>query len=202
MRKESVMTNKIQYCQLTTKRLLNYAVIGLLCVGAQIAAAQVATQPVSDFAGETLEGWEEKEFSGQTQYKFERIDGEVALSAFAQASASGLFKTVVVDLQQYPWLNWRWRVDKPLSPTDETTKQGDDYAARIYVVFDGGWRLWRSRAISYVWSSSASIAQVWPNAFTGDKAMVVAVANNDSGLGVWRQEKVNVLADMRKYFGD
>ena len=66
-----------------------------------------------------------------------------------------MFKKKRIDLHQTPYLNWRWRVDKPLHALDEKTKSGDDYGARIYVVIDGGLFFWNTKAINYVWASAS-----------------------------------------------
>ena len=36
---------------------------------------------------------------------------------------------------------------------DESTKDRDDYAARLYLVKSGGILIWRTKAVNYVWSS-------------------------------------------------
>ena len=33
-------------------------------------------------------------------------------------------------------LGWRWRIDRVIEQSDIATKQGDDFAARLYVFFD------------------------------------------------------------------
>lgn len=50
----------------------------------------------------------------------------------------------------YPFLqeNWSWRVEKPHSDLDERSKQGDDYAARVYIVVDGGLMFWKTIALN------------------------------------------------------
>jgi len=100
-----------------------------------------------------------------------------------------------------PWLNWRWKVRKPLSPTTETTKSGDDYAARIYVIIDGGMLKWRSKALTYVWSSRSGDIPNWPNAFVPKNAMMMAVRNAASDTETWYTEKRNVLSDLKQAFG-
>lgn len=116
-------------------------------------------------------------------------------------TASGLVKKVSVNLDQTPYLHWRWRVKGVLGQPDEQSKQGDDYPARIYVVKDGGWALWRTRSINYVWSSSQPEGSVWPNAYT-EQSMMVAVR---SGVPVdpsrWVTERRNLREDFKSLFG-
>ncbi len=110
---------------------------------------------VSEFPRENLNDWEEKEFSGHTRYQLKRrVDGVTALYAVSQASASGLFKKIHIDLNKTPYLNWSWKIDRPLKGLNERSKEGDDYAARIYVVKKHALFFWKTRALNYVWSSN------------------------------------------------
>jgi hypothetical protein len=155
---------------------------------------------LSDFS-EGLAGWTEKSFKGKTAYRVERHDGQTVLVAESQDSASGLYTKIRVDLRRYPYLNWRWRIENRLNTRDETTKAGDDYAARIYVVIDGGFFFWRTRAINYVWANGASKGDTWDNAFAGKNARLMAVRDRRDPLSTWFSEKRNVHEDLKKAFG-
>jgi hypothetical protein len=156
---------------------------------------------ISDFATEGLTGWEEKRFSGKTEYQLVKEGDATILKATSRATASGLFKKKRIDLQQTPYLNWRWRVDKPLQSLAEKTKSGDDYGARIYVVIDGGLFFWNTKAINYVWASTVPTGESWPNAFAGKSAMMVALRSSTDKAATWYQEKRNVYADLKEFFG-
>ncbi len=155
---------------------------------------------VGRFQQGDLDGWEVKKFEGETEYTLvEDLEG-YALQASSDASASGLHKAVKIDLTRTPYLNWSWRVKGTLSDIDETTKQGDDYAARVYVVRKKGLLSLSSLAISYVWSSHQPEDTLWPNAFT-EKAAMIAVRNGDADAGQWVSEKRNVRKDFKRAFG-
>ena len=123
-----------------------------------------------------------------------------ALYAESRASASGLFREIKVDLDRTPYLHWSWRIKGLIDGGDERSKQGDDYPARIYVVFSGGLFFWRTRAINYVWSNREPLGSVWPNAFTSN-AQMIAVRSGRTGMGQWLTERRNVKADYRQLFG-
>jgi len=156
---------------------------------------------ISDFATQNLTGWEEKSFSGKTDYQLVIQENETLLKATSQSAASGLFKKKRIDLQQTPYLNWRWRVEKPLNALDEKSKSGDDYGARIYVIIDGGVFFWKTKAINYVWASSSLPGESWPNAFAGKNAMMLALRSSTDKAATWYQEKRDVSADLRQFFG-
>lgn len=186
-----------------------YLLVGLLLGGGALFPVQAA-EPVEAsaspsfqalFSQGSLDGWEEKEFSGQTTYRLTELDGRMVLLAESRQAASGLFHKVRVDLDKTPYLNWSWRVEQGLPPLDETRKEGDDYAARIYVVVDGGLFFWKTIALNYVWSSSQKVGSVWPNAFAGKNAMLIALRSPEDGLGVWHTEKRDLREDFKNIFG-
>ncbi|MFH2092193.1 MAG: DUF3047 domain-containing protein, partial [Pseudomonadota bacterium] len=157
---------------------------------------------VGQFSQSNLDQWESKVFEGQTQYSIAEIEGKKVLKAVSTNSASGLIKKIRVDLKQYPYLNWSWRIENQIDGSfDETIKSGDDYAARIYVVVSGGFAFWNTRAVNYVWARHASKGKVWPNAFAGDAAMLMALQSSETPLSNWVTEKRNVRQDLKQLFG-
>ena len=161
-----------------------------------------STIAIGEFSQQRLDGWEHKSFKGETRYRLQAIDGLTALSAESSAAGSGLFKEQEIDLDQTPYLNWSWRIANRLSGLDEQSKAGDDYAARIYVVVKGGLAFWNTRAINYVWSSNSKQGRIWPNAFAGDHAMMLALRGPEAPLNSWQHEKRNIKADFKRLFGE
>lgn len=156
---------------------------------------------VGDFSNFSLESWEEKSFSGQTSYSLVSLRDTAVLKAESHDSASGLFRKIKVDLNKYPYLNWRWRIEQRLTTSNERVKSGDDYAARIYVIIDGGLLPWRTKAVNYVWANRAEKHDIWPSAFAGKNSMMVALRNNQDPTATWFDEKRNVLEDSKEMLG-
>lgn len=146
----------------------------------------------------TVHEWQPRNFNGETRYTW--LPTENALEARSAGSASGLYRTIRIDLTRTPFLHWRWRVDNVLHGNDETRKAGDDYPARVYVVVSGGLLFWRTRAVNYVWASQRPVGSTWPNAYTGN-AQMIALRSGADGIGEWRQERRDVRADLRRLFG-
>ncbi|NOQ16481.1 MAG: DUF3047 domain-containing protein [Methyloprofundus sp.] len=157
---------------------------------------------VSDFADQTLNDWQTKSFKGNTQYQVIQINTQNVLKAVSHQSASSLYKNMRIDLQKTPYLNWSWRIDKRLGMTNEQSKQGDDFAARIYLIIKGEWFFWQTKAINYVWSSHNAKQTTWPNPFAGENVMMLALRNNTDNTAQWYTEKRNVLADLQQVFGE
>jgi hypothetical protein len=167
----------------------------------QLAVA-VNVLPIGEFSKNRLDGWEHKSFKGETQYRLQVIEGLTVLTAESHAAGSGLFKEQVIDLKQTPFLNWSWRIGKRLSGLNEQSQAGDDYAARMYVVVKGGLTFWQTKAINYVWAGNSNKDSVWPNAFAGDHAMMMALRGPEALPNVWQHEKRNIRADFKQFFGE
>ena len=164
-------------------------------------AAEVGSVEIARWADGELDSWRVERFSGDTKYAVVNEDGKRHLSAVADGTASGLFIEKQIDLGKTPWLTWSWRIKQPLSGLNERSKDGDDYAARVYVVISGGAFFWRTRALNYVWSGSQKSGRTWPNAFT-DNARMIAIRGVGENVGEWVSEKRNVLQDLREAFGE
>jgi len=107
------------------------------------------------FSGNQTEGWEERSFEGKTRYQLKMDDTHgTVLHALSQGSASVFGKRMKVDLTKTPYINWSWKIDNRLDGINETTKSGDDFAARIYLVKTEGLFGRKSKAVNYVWSST------------------------------------------------
>jgi hypothetical protein len=174
--------------------------IGLVLFFSVFAVSRVS---VGLFSAGDLSGWREKSFKGKTQYRLKQEGDILILVANSQAAASGLIKKQSIDLLQTPILHWRWRMTRlPGTTADERSRQGDDYAARIYLIKSGGVVFWRSKAINYVWSANQIKGSVWENAFAGKNAMMVAVRGKGDPVGGWMEERRNVFEDFKQLYGE
>ncbi len=176
----------------------------LICfmLWANLCSAKDGDILLGEFNSNRLDGWEHKRFKAETHYQLQTLDGSVVLKADSQKAGSGLFKEHRIDLEQTPFLNWSWRISNRLTGLNEQSKAGDDYAVRVYVVVKGGLAFWQTKAVNYVWSSNQIKDSVWPNAFAGNHAMMLALRGTESPLNVWQTEKRNVRADFKKLFGE
>jgi hypothetical protein len=158
--------------------------------------------------------------ANDTQYSLVRGDGRVVLRAKADNAMSGLTYPVQVDLEQYPLLRWRWKVAAPLKSANMMTKEGDDYAARIYVMFDYpieklpfgtraklkfaealyGQKI-PTAALNYVWDNQYSVGTIQPNTYT-DRARMIVVQSGAARAGQWVTETRDLAADFRAAFGE
>ena len=157
---------------------------------------------VGEFSRQKLDGWQPKKFVSETSYMLARVDGTFVLKAVSLNSASGLIKKIQVDIDKYPFLNWRWRIENQISGRfDETQKPGDDYAARIYVLTGSRFFFWNIQALNYVWAKNSPKGSVWPNAFAKDNAVMTALRSSGDPVSVWQVEKRNIREDFKTLLG-
>jgi len=176
----------------------------LMCLSTLLFSAEISKSNwiyIAKFSENGLSDWQPKIFNEETRYQVVDLDNKKVLQAQSFSSASGLIKKQRIDLRRTPYLNWSWRIENRLSRFNEQEKTGDDYAARIYVVISGGIFFWKTQAINYVWSANSQKGKVWPNAFAGKSAKMIAVRALIDKTGTWYSEKRNILADLKEHFG-
>ncbi|WP_137221192.1 DUF3047 domain-containing protein [Shewanella sp. MEBiC00475] len=149
-----------------------------------------------------IDNWKPKIFSGESIYSIGEYKGRLALKALSHNAASGLVLKQQIDLRSTPYLNWSWLVEKTLPQLNERSKNGDDFVARVYVVIDGGFLVWNTKSLNYVWSSNQDKGLVWDNAFAGSSVKMMSVRGKRAQKGQWYQEKRNVYQDLIEVFGD
>lgn len=154
---------------------------------------------IDDYRNGLSPKWEEKSFKGKTHYVVTTEDDELCVKATSSASASGLYYKIQYDPKAYPFLTWRWKVDHVLSKGNALHKEGDDYAARVYVVFPS-LAFWRTKALNYIWANKLPKGEAVPNPFTAN-AIMIAVESGPERTGHWVQETRNVFEDYQRYFG-
>lgn len=155
---------------------------------------------IGNFSGGDLTGWTPKVFRGETAYTLV-LDGERrVLKAHSRGAASGLVKEVRLDPGEYPVLRWSWKIEGTIPDGNERTKAGDDYAARVYVVFPS-LLFWKTKAVNYIWANTLPRGESLPNAFTAN-AMMVAVESGNGKAGTWVAEERNLYEDYRALFGE
>uniref|UniRef100_A0A831XF66 DUF3047 domain-containing protein n=1 Tax=Geobacter metallireducens TaxID=28232 RepID=A0A831XF66_GEOME len=171
----------------------------LLMAGGALAAVTA----VGRFSSGDLAGWEEQTFKGKTKTAYTLVrDGErTVLRADSRGSASGLINKVGFDPRQQPLLRWSWKVNGILKKGDERTKGGDDYPARIYVVFPRTF-FWQTRAINYIWANRLPKGATIPNVYAPKNVRMVAVESGGANAGKWITEERNVYEDYQKLFGE
>ena len=134
----------------------------------------------------------------KTKYSVGNNENGKFLRAEADSSASGLGKEIKINLNETPFLNITWKVEKDLSGIDESTKKGHDYAARVFVVKKTGATPLSNRAMNYVFSSNNEVDAFHSSPFT-KKSIDYILSTTKENFNEWVTVKVNVKKHFKKF---
>jgi len=156
----------------------------------------------------------------RTRYTLVDDNGVTVLRADSQSGASGLSRSVRIDPAEMPWLRWRWKISNIIDQADLRTRQGDDFPARVYVMFDypleklpflerNKLRLARAlfdsnlpaATLCYVWDGKAPAGTMVPSAYTG-RVKVIVVESGAARARQWVDVERNIARDFRAAFGE
>jgi len=143
--------------------------------------------------------------------------GTTVLRSRAQAAGGTVAHALDVSPAVRPVLAWRWKVDRVVERADLARKDGDDFAARVYVFFDVpvdtlpvGARV-KALLARAVWGETlptAALCYVWDNrhppgtsAWNPYTDRVRTVVLRSSSPGAWARESRDLEADFRAAFG-
>ncbi len=144
--------------------------------------------------------WKEKSFEGHTLYRVTDEAGIQCILAQSHNAASALYYEISYNPKDHPILAWRWKIAGVLEKGDARTKAGDDYPARVYVVFPSV-LFWRTKALNYIWANRLPKGQALPNAYTANTIMI-AVESGPDRQGQWVEEKRDIYVDFQRHFGE
>ncbi|RUO34355.1 hypothetical protein CWE13_12055 [Aliidiomarina shirensis] len=168
----------------------------------QVGVVSAAT----DWEPEDIINWEAHSFEGNTDYRListteqNQLEQSHILATCEDGQASGMFYRGEIDLAETPMLSWEWKVNQFPDVGNEREKDGDDYAARIYVVREHSILRWRTRAVNYVWSQQSEIGAIWPNPFA-KQAHMIAARSGKTESDQWQTETRDLQADFENFHG-
>jgi len=130
-------------------------------------------------------------------YHVAEENGNHFLHAHAEKQDVQIGLTKIFPPQQFPVLQWHWRVKQLPTGSDERAKKTNDSAAGVYVVFDSDVL---PRVIKYVWSASLPAGTQFDSPEYW-RAKVVVLESGTAAAGEWKLETVNFYEDYKKLFG-
>jgi hypothetical protein len=120
-------------------------------------------------------------------------------------SSFGIKSGIKIDIKEYPYLNWKWKVTRLPDGGDVRMSDKDDQAIQLYVAFTpaGFPEVLNTPVLGYIWDNEA------PKGWTGRSAQVgggrlryVVMRNNTDQLGKWYTEKRNIYEDFKTLLKD
>ncbi len=154
---------------------------------------------IDDFEDGLKPDWKTKEFNGKTIYKVVKEGDNHVLKAVSNNSASVLIYRYNYYLKEYPILSWRWKVENIIQKGDATKKEGDDYSARIYVIFTHRFPS-LTKAVNYIWANKLLKGNYIQSTYYSNDIMV-AVESGEENIGKWIIERRNIYNDFKRIFG-
>lgn len=207
---------------------MSYRVAALLALMAVCAPVRADVLALTPFSTATPDGplpapWKLEtlpKIERHTRYALVGDEGRVVLRADADASMASLVHPLRIEPAAFTFLQWQWKVPRLIDGADITSKTGDDFPARIYVLFDYDIRklpfMTRTKiriartlygadlplaALCYVWDGSAPRdTSVW-SAYT-DRVRVIVAESGPANLDRWITVRRNVREDFRAAFGE
>jgi hypothetical protein len=203
------------------RAFLGPAALAMVCCALAIEPASIT--PFSSAApGTTLPpGWSLLLLPRKKAPDFTMVrdDGVTVLHVRSQAAVGSAAFRLEADPRAQGRLTWRWKIDHPLAAAHFGTKQGDDFAARVYVSFDvpheslslaarAKMTLAKlvygadlpAAAICYVWDNHQPVGTSAWNPYT-DRLRMVVLESGNARAGEWVTESRDVEADFRAAFG-
>ncbi|WP_417222208.1 DUF3047 domain-containing protein [Amphritea sp.] len=164
-----------------------------------LSPASAFASAIPDFDQQGLTQWESENFVGETRYSLTTEGDNEILEARSNQSASGLFYKQALPITADTRLSWRWKINNTWPDAVETSKTGDDFPVRVYIVVSDGPFFWQKRTLVYVWSNNKPINSRWDNPFTS-KAQMWAVDSGTELAGQWTEHHRPLQADLKTAF--
>lgn len=149
--------------------------------------------------GDFPSNWKAREQGGRMVYTVQEDAEGSFLHAESRDDSHTIGHSLSVDLTEYPFLEFSWRaLSLPLGG-NERERETNDGALGVYVVFEG-WSM-PPRSIKYVWSTTLPAGTVAESPYSR-KSKIVVLRCGEENVGQWVDERVNVLEDFKRLFGE
>lgn len=163
--------------------------------------------------------WAERTLPGiaPNRWRIVDVEGARVLEVESARAASSLVHVVPASLADASLLGWSWWTERFPRGGALGAKASDDFAARVYVIFDYpldkvpmasrlGLRLARAlhgddvpaASLSYVWDAEAPVGTLADSPYTSRVRMIVAASG---GAGRWTSVTRDLAADFQRAFG-
>ncbi len=168
----------------------------------QLHSQQFPQVFLEDFQQGLTQHWVERRLAGaSTRYEVVQEGRNAVLVGRSDRSASILWRDVDLVPAEAGTISWRWKVENAASQNRrEREKSGDDYVARLFVVFDADEFGPSTEAICYVWAANEPVGAIYRNPYF-DRVGTIVVESGSQRVGEWVAEERDLIADYWRIFG-
>lgn len=144
-----------------------------------------------------------------TSYKMiEDPDFGPIIEARSEGGAGAIVRSVLIDPNRYPILQWKWKIGKAFPKSSLVEKSGDDFPVRLMVSFgnsDGSGNNitkagFRDKTLCYVWAAEEQLGTFAVNPHHDHVVTIVAAVG--SSAGSWRTFSRNIIDDFIQAFSE
>ena len=154
-----------------------------------------------DFTNGWTAAWEMKQLHRRpNRFSIAGENGNRVLKVFSSSSASGIFRKFEIEPLASGTISWKWKVSTSLEKNNkERTRAGDDYAARVFLLFEPHFFSWRIPNICYVWAGNEAVGSTFKSPHIASVCTIVLQQGNKNSMK-WLQEERDFVADYVKCF--
>jgi len=188
------------------KRIVTVVLAGLLFLISGGSIAQDSIYWVDRFSADKVrdglpEGWKLEVKAGEPELQVKKEGEGVYLRFKADKSSFGLRKEFTLDIKEFPYLNWTWKVTQLPEKGDFHKKDTDDQAAQVYVLFPRFPAKLNTEFVGYYWESNPKNKGLEGPSVAWSRARVIVLQAGKEILNQWVTEKRNVYEDYKRLFG-
>jgi Protein of unknown function (DUF3047) len=159
-----------------------------------ITIADFATDPIGAFPP----SWQVRKDEGKSVYSVQEEGGRRYLRAVSKGLGIQAALERAWDLDAYPVLAWSWRPRVFPAGADERSSGTNDSVLAVYMLVPYS-RIRGPKAVKYIWSERVPVDTRLSS--NGGLTQVRVLASGTEKRGEWVDERVNVLADYKQFFG-
>jgi len=170
--------------------------------------------PITSFTGEELAkgepiGWKIhkgicRKIRNRTMPSLIQAEGKDMLYINADDSGSITFKPVHLSPEEYPFLNWSWKVSNILPDSREKEVGGDDYPAAVCIVYSKSFLsllFGKYKILIYAYGNNVQAGEHYKSPCEV-RARFIIVQSGNKETGKWLKYKVNHYEDYVREFGE
>jgi len=160
------------------------------------AADSLSMLDLSNASGGALPpGWELKVKKGAGKAFVLADEGVKAVCLKGENASFSIQRKISVDVKEYPYVTWRWKVTDMPKGADFRKSDKDDQAAQLFVAFG-------RKSISYIWDTTAPVGSEGGSSVPLVMSVkIVVVDSGQQDAGKWVTVTRNVYEDYKRLYG-